>query len=69
MSLTYLSVLASHQHQDLLELHQCLEVQLGLEHREDQEILLDPSVHDQVDLCPPSHPFDHGSLSNMVIFK
>lgn len=49
----HLSVLASHLSQDLLKGQWCLLVQLGLTHREGQGNLVDPSVHDQVDLYLP----------------
>lgn len=57
----HLSLQASHLTQDLLAGQRCLLVQQDLANQEDQETLLDPSVHGQVDLYPPSDPSDRSS--------
>lgn len=49
----HLSLQASHLVQDLLVSQRGPLVQQALANREDQENLVDPSVHDQVDLYPP----------------
>lgn len=57
----HLSLQASHLVQDLLVGQRGPLVQQDLANREDQETLVDPSVHDQADLYPPSDPSDQSS--------
>lgn len=49
----HLSVLDGHLSHDLPRAQWCLLVQLGLARQEGQGNLVDPSVHDQVDLYLP----------------